>query len=99
MIQTFLWHEPHTEKKHFVEIRLGGKGSTPLTYSPASLLEREFHSRKNSMLLGSKQGYEIHPILEQTLLSFQGAAKDFQQEKAQGTDQNSPLISCDLPIN
>lgn len=51
------------------------------------------------MLLGSKQGYKIHPILEQTLLSFQGAAKDLQQEKAQGTDQNSPLISCDLPIN
>lgn len=46
------------------------------------------------MLLGSKQGYKIHPILEQTLLSFQGAAKDLQQEKAQGTDQNSPLISC-----
>lgn len=38
------------------------------------------------MLLGSKQGYNnIHPILEQIVLSFQGAAEDLQQEKAQGT--------------
>lgn len=86
MIQTFLCHELHTEKTHFAEIRLSAKGSTPLAYSSASLLERGICSRNTSMLLASKQGYDkIRPILEQIPSSFQGTAKDLQQEKALGT--------------
>lgn len=100
MIQTFLWHELHTENT--LE-RLGWVvRETLLLPTPlAPLLERELCSRNTSMLLESKQGYnKIHLILEQILLFFQGAAKDLQQEEVQRTvssDQNSPLISCHLP--
>lgn len=100
MIQTFLWHELHTEKTHFAGIRLSGKGSTPPAYSSASLLEREICSRNTSMLLGSKQGYDnTHPVLEQVLPSFQRICNRKKPWGQVSSDQSSPLISCDLPTN
>lgn len=101
MIQTFLWHELHTEKTHFAEIRLSAKGSTPLAYSSASLLEKGICSRNTSMLLGSKQGYDkIRPILEQIPLFFPRDCKGFTTGKSPG--DRCPLIKvvlCDLPLN